>query len=334
MNIYEVAKRAGVSTATISRVLNNAPGVSPDTRAKVRAVMEECDYQPNAFARGLGLNTMSTIGLMCADVADPYLARAVSYLEKAFREKGYDSFLCCSGRAWNTRKSYMEMVLNRRVDGVVLIGSHFVENDKKKNAYILDAAQHVPVLMIGGALDAPGVYSVLCDDTAGMESMTGLVLENGAKHPVFLYSHASYSGLRKLKGFEQACRRAGIDIPEEAKAHLCSGNDTLDQVSRTLDEVRARYAFDAIIASEDLIAVGAVKYCKKHGLRVPEDVQVTGYNDSDIARACEPEITSLDNKLPSLCQRCVDTMMSALKKEEVPKQTVFSGEIQKRRSTK
>lgn len=137
MNIYEVAKKAGVSTATISRVLNNAPGVSPATRKKVQAVMDECGYQPNAFARGLGFNSMSTIGLMCADVADRYLARAVSCLEKGLREKGYDSFLCCTGREWGSRKACTEAVLSRHVDGLVLIGSHFIHEDAKMNAYIV-----------------------------------------------------------------------------------------------------------------------------------------------------------------------------------------------------
>ena len=97
MNIYDISRRAGVSIATVSRVLNNSPHVSENTRKKVMAVIEGCGYVPNAFARGLGLNSMQTIGLLCPDASDPYLAQALAFLERAFRSQGYDCLLTCTG---------------------------------------------------------------------------------------------------------------------------------------------------------------------------------------------------------------------------------------------
>ena len=97
MNIYDVSKHAGVSIATVSRVLNGNPNVSERTREKVLHVMDELGYTPNVFARGLGLDTMQTIGIMCSDSSDPYLAGAIYYLEQELRRNGYDSLLCCSG---------------------------------------------------------------------------------------------------------------------------------------------------------------------------------------------------------------------------------------------
>ena len=87
MNIYDISRRAGVSIATVSRVLNNSPHVSEATRKKVMAVIEGTGYVPNAFARGLGLNTMKTIGLLCPDASDPYLSQALTFLERAFRQQ-------------------------------------------------------------------------------------------------------------------------------------------------------------------------------------------------------------------------------------------------------
>ena len=97
MNIYDVSNKAGVSIATVSRVLNGNAKVSSATRNKVLDAMKELDYTPNVFARGLGLNTMKTIGIMCIDSSDIYLANAVYYLEQELRKHGYDSILCCSG---------------------------------------------------------------------------------------------------------------------------------------------------------------------------------------------------------------------------------------------
>ena len=97
MNIYDIAELAGVSIATVSRVVNDSPMVSEKTKQRVRKVMEENNYTPNVFARGLGLDSMKTVGLMCPNVADAYMARAVAYLEQNLKEYGYDCILYCSG---------------------------------------------------------------------------------------------------------------------------------------------------------------------------------------------------------------------------------------------
>ena len=97
MNIYDVSAKAGVSIATVSRVLNGNQSVSAKTRDKVLRVMDELGYTPNVFARGLGLNTMKTIGIMCTDSSDMYIANAIFYLQRELRNNGYDSMLCCTG---------------------------------------------------------------------------------------------------------------------------------------------------------------------------------------------------------------------------------------------
>ena len=97
MTIYDISEKAGVSIATVSRVLNGSSSVSEKTKQKVLDVINQCEYTPNAFARGLGLNTMKTIGVMCADSSDLYLAKAIYYIEQKLRVNGYDSILCCTG---------------------------------------------------------------------------------------------------------------------------------------------------------------------------------------------------------------------------------------------
>ena len=110
INIYDVSKKAGVSIATVSRVLNGNTRVSEKTRDKVINAMKELDYTPNVFARGLGLNTMKTIGIMCIDSSDIYLANAVYYLEQELRKYNYDSILCCTGKDYNNKKNYLELL--------------------------------------------------------------------------------------------------------------------------------------------------------------------------------------------------------------------------------
>ena len=104
MTIYDISEKAGVSIATVSRVLNGSSNVSEKTKKKVLDVIHQYEYTPNAFARGLGLNSMNTIGLLCADSSDLYLAKAIYYIEQLLRQNGYDSILCCSGYELESKK--------------------------------------------------------------------------------------------------------------------------------------------------------------------------------------------------------------------------------------
>ena len=164
MNIYDISRRAGVSIATVSRVLNNSPHVSENTRRKVMEVIEGTGYVPNAFARGLGLNTMKTIGLLCPDTTDPYLSQALNFLERAFRQQGYDCLLSCTGKELPARQQGVELLKSRHVDGIVLMGSSFIEDNPADNDYIRDAAKSVPVVLLNGSFPCENVYGVLCDD--------------------------------------------------------------------------------------------------------------------------------------------------------------------------
>ena len=109
MTIYDISKRAGVSIATVSRVLNGSANVKPKTRKKVMEVIEQCGYTPNAFARGLGLNTMNTIGILCVDSSDLYLSKAVYYIEQNLRAGGYHAVLCCTGYDLESKKASLSL---------------------------------------------------------------------------------------------------------------------------------------------------------------------------------------------------------------------------------
>ena len=140
MTIYDISEKAGVSIATVSRVLNGSNNVSEKTKKKVLDVINQYEYTPNAFARGLGLNTMKTIGIMCADSSDPYLAKAIYYIEQKLRANGYDSILCCTGYDLDTKSSSMNLLITKKVDGIILVGSNFIYEKEDDNKYILGAA--------------------------------------------------------------------------------------------------------------------------------------------------------------------------------------------------
>ena len=153
MTIYDISEKAGVSIATVSRVLNGSSNVSEKTKKKVLDVINQYEYTPNAFARGLGLNTMKTIGIMCADSSDLYLAKAIYYIEQKLRANDYDSILCCTGYELGTKMSSMNLLITKKVDGIILVGSNFIYERESDNKYIADAAMQVPVMLLNADLE-------------------------------------------------------------------------------------------------------------------------------------------------------------------------------------
>ena len=335
MNIYDISRRAGVSIATVSRVLNNSPHVSENTRKKVMAVIEGTGYVPNAFARGLGLNTMKTIGLLCPDASDPYLSQALTYLERAFRQQGYDCLLSCTDKELQARQQGVELLKSRHVDGIVLMGSSFIEDIPSDNDYIRDAAQSVPVVLLNGAFPCDNVYGVQCDDQRAVKEATLSLLESGCKRILCLYHSNNYSGRKKLAGYRDAHAQFGRAVDEKLLCYFDHDKGSVHQVCETLLQLeREGLAFDAVLASEDILAVGALKYAKAAGKRVPEEMSIVGYNNSSLCVCTEPELTSVANKLLAICEHIAATMMGVLEGKEMPQKTIFTGELIKRGTTR
>lgn len=204
MTIYDISKKAGVSIATVSRVLNGSDKVRPATRKKVMDIIEKYDYTPNAFARGMGLHSVQTIGILCADSSDLFLAKAVYYLEQELQSNGYESLLCCTGYNLDIKKNYLNLILSKKVDGIILVGSNFIGTNEEENQYIKDVSAQVPIMLLNASFDYPNVYSTLCDDYTSMFEATVSMLDAGIEDILYLYNSNSYSGVKKLGGFRAA----------------------------------------------------------------------------------------------------------------------------------
>ena len=331
MNIYDVSEKAGVSIATVSRVLNGNPNVSEPTRQKVLNVMKEIGYTPNVFARGLGLNTMHTIGIMCADSSDPFLANAVYYLEQNLRKCGYDSFLCCTGYDLINKQKYLQLLLSKRVDAIILVGSSFLEASKKDNSYITAAAETIPVMVINGYINHPNIYCTLCDDYQAVYDVVNHLVEQNRKSILYLYTSRSYSGLQKLSGYKNSINSNNLPIREELM--LVCPNDILQTKDILIEQYEKGLRFDAVVASEDQLAVAAIKFAKQKGLSVPEDFAIVGYNNSILSSCTDPEITSIDNHVETLCMTTISTLMRVLDGNDVPNKTTISNDIVLRETT-
>lgn len=332
MNIYDISKAAGVSIATVSRVINGSSSVTEKTKQKVLSVIEEYGYTPNAFARGLGLNTMQTIGIMCPDSSDPYLADAIYYLERELRQNNYDSILCCTGYQLSTKEKYLKLLLSKRVDAVILIGSNFIEANDKNNKYIYDASKEVPVILLNGYLEGANIYSTSCDDYQAVYDAVSSLINSGIHKILYLFHSLSYSGIKKLNGYKAAMTAHNLELKEE---YMQQFSGTIHETKDFLLKLREDgVEFDAIVTSDDSLAVSAIKYAKACNISIPSQLSIIGYNNSIMAECCEPELTSVDNKVETLCIQSVSTLMRVFENSNVPAKTMFSADIVKRATTR
>lgn len=189
-------------------------------------------------------------------------------------------------------------------------------------------------MIINAALDGDNIYCTLCDDRLAVYDATIALQSSGHKNILFLYNAKSYSGNKKLEGFITAQEEVlGADFDREAYVHYLSGS--ISTVKQALDQLYQNgLGFDAIITADDSLAIGALKFARTHNFKIPNEFSIIGYNNSIIAECCDPELTSVDNKLEAVCHHCVNTLMDVLQNEEMPNRTVFSAEIIKRGTTR
>ena len=334
MTIYDISKKAGVSIATVSRVLNGSTNVKPKTRKKVMDIIEQYGYKPNAFARGLGLNSMKTIGILCADASDLYLAKAIYYIEQNLRENGYNSVLCCTGYEVAGKQKSLNLLLSQHVDAVVMIGSNFIMNNDEDNQYIRDAAASVPIMLLNADFDCSNVYCTLCDDYKATQDATEKMIKSGVKDILYLYNSNSYSGLKKLAGFQNALLTNDLPLKKQLQQCFKGSHEDIDGVKTFVEGLYNKgLRFEGIVTSDDFLAVGSMNFARANHIKVPGELQIIGYNNSILSHCSEPELSSIDNRLEDMCTQLVKTLIGTLTSNEMPQKTIFSGELIKRGST-
>ena len=335
MNIYDVSKKAGVSITTVSRVINGSDKVSEATRRRVLAVIEESGYTPNAFARGLGLDTMHTVGILMVDPSDPNacasFTQSLGSLQRELRRYNFDSVLYCVGYDMRDKAETLRVMCARRLDAVIILGSFFIENNPKDNQCIVEAARLMPVFLINGSLDAENVYSFLCDDRQSACDATAALIASGCRRILFLHQGDSLSERRKREGYCDALARAGL-AADGALVRICplginEGADFVGALARDL-------SFDAVLATEDTIAMSVLKYANRNRIAVPEELSLIGYNNTLLAECCHPTLSTVDNNTEAACVMAVSALMQVLRGVKTPARTTVSSELVFRQSTR
>ncbi len=187
--------------------------------------------------------------------------------------------------------------------------------------------------MLNADFDCENVYCSLCDDFKSTMQATSYLIETGVEDILYLYNSKSFSALRKLSGYQSALTQKGLPLRMEYMQYFPGSHANLPAIADFLADLDSSLQYRGVVAADDNLAIGAVKFAHKKGLSIPSELSIVGYNNSILSTCCEPELTSVDNRLETLCHHIVKTLIGILSNKEMPQKVIFSGELIKRGTT-
>jgi LacI family transcriptional regulator len=303
-SITDVARLAGVSTATVSRVVSSAGyPVSPATRARVLDAARTLDYVPNALAQGLLKSTVPVVGVIVHDITDPYFAEVVRGVEDAAAPAGYLVITCSSDRIAEREHSYVRLLRSMRAASLIFAASG--SDDPALND---DLRKHVAAMRAYGAAvvhlspHAFGEPEVSIDNAGGVASMVAALVGLGHRQIAFLAGPTSfYVARQRLDGYRRGLEEAGLDFEERLVAS--TGFDR-EGGAQGVDMLLAGMApFTAVCAASDLLALGALHRLRQLGVDVPGDVSVAGFDDIEMAAMVAPSLSTVRLPLHEIGRR-------------------------------
>lgn len=286
ITIADVAREAGVSRQTVSRVLNNKGEIKPETLARVRAVIERLDYHPSSIARGLATRHTLTLGFIVPDIANPFFADISRGADDVAQQAGFSLLLCNTAEDPIREADLLRKLEQRSVDGVVLCSSRLPERD------LADLMKrHPAVVLVNRCL--PGSSAVCVDDAHGAGLLVRHLLRAGRRAIGCLAGPpVSYSSQERARGYAEALAAAGGHLAP-ALTIRCPSLDLEGGRHAARSLLAERPKTDAIVCHNDLVAVGALQACAELGRRVPDDVAVAGADDILLASLVTPALTTL-----------------------------------------
>jgi DNA-binding LacI/PurR family transcriptional regulator len=313
VNIKDIAKAANVSTATVSRVLNNQDVVAEKSRKRVQEAVERLNYSPNALARSLITRKTNIIGVLLPDIANIYSPLIVASLAGELERNGYNIFLCITDADASKERHFIEMLHKKRAEGMIFLGPRRMDPDGDQK--IIRTAGQMPVVMVDYA-PSDEICCVRTDEEAGAYAAAEYLIRTGHKRIAFLNGPAEFTTYHhKLAGFQKAMKDYRLE--ENLKHHITvqpyfsggfdGANAILDMPDRPT----------AIFSAGDQIAIGAYRAFYSRGMRIPDDISIVGFSGTQVSENIFPPLTTI-NQYPYENGIKAAEMMAGLLRGEKP----------------
>lgn len=312
VGIKDVAREAGVSTTTVSYVLNHKSSetISAETSQRVMNAVAKLNYVPNLNARSLSSRKTNLIGVVIPQTepgkefmfSNPFYGELLSSVEYTARKHGYHLLL--SGP--QSDQSYSSIARNRGVDGIIIVGSYPTHSLGELRQL------SIPVVLVDTYVKDPVFHTIGIDDRLGGQLATHHLIEQGHRHIAFVSGAVSEQGVmqKRFLGYMDALNEAGIPVKEQ---HLYFGTVGLDFALSVPQEMTRRGSVEtAAFAAADILGAGLIKGLRKLGKRLPDDFSIVGFDDLDIARVCDPSLTTIRQDISAKGRHAVQLILDAL----------------------
>ncbi len=302
--IQEVAKMAGVSVATVSRVLNHSEAVSSTTRDKVQAVINQLNYQPNLLGRNLRRSETRMILVLLQNMSNSFYSKVVKGMEDVAHNNGYNVLICNTNTDTELENVYLDFLKNKLVDGVIFTSPAMDKDDFNQ------LAKCYPVVLCNE--NKPGIEApviTIDNEAAGYEAANHLI-RLGHEKIGMISVNAVCSSNARIQGYKRAIIEAGLEVNDGYIVNQTfSYKGGIRGIKQLFD---LREPPTAVFCISDIIAVGAIKELKRKGLNVPQDVAVIGFDNNSIAPMYEPSITTIAQPRYDIGRKAMEIMLQRI----------------------
>lgn len=323
ITIKDIARELGISPSTVSRALKDHPDISQATRDAVNELAERWNYRPNPIALSLKSGSSKTIGVIIPDVVHYFFSTVISGIEDIVYQRDYNMILCQSNEMWEHEVKNIRTLLSSRVDGI-LASVAKTTTDFSHYRNILE--KDMPLVFFDRAVEELKTDSVVIDDEAGAYKAVNHLLRTGKKQIVHLAGPPHLAiALHRLEGYTRAMKEYRL-TPSKDDILRC---DDIESAERMIPGMLKRTPRpDAFFAVNDLTAAQTMMIVKRHGLRIPEDIAVVGFTNSQIATLTDPGLTSVDQKGFQMGQEAARLLIDRIEKPRGPIQNkVITSEL-------
>ncbi len=306
VTIDDIARLAGVSKATVSRVLNNkAEGVSTDTRKMIQKLIDDLEYKPNLLARGIVTSKTKTIGLILPDITNPFFPELVKAVEDCASKNGYTVIFGNTDFSLEKEQNYISTFIAKRVDGVILTSTvddnSIIHNKFKK--------YNVPCVLLDRTMKNMDYDAgVFFDNQYALYISCEYLIKHGNKKIAFISGPAAVSTSReRIEGYKMALGQYGIEFDQR---FIKYGNFTLDSGYKAIwDLHNDGIEFTGVLASNDIMAIGAMKALKELKYKIPDDIEVIGFDNIEFASMTEPPLTTIQQPTYEMGQKATEFLL-------------------------
>lgn len=313
VTLEDIARMADVSKATVSRVLNGSDkGVGEETRRRVQQVIDELDYRPNLLARGVDVSKTRTLGIIVPNLTNPFFSSLVQSLEGQARRRKYTALICTSGESAELEEACISVLITKQVDGVLLVSvmpdqTQFHFRFQKYNIPCVVIDRKMPQMEQGG-----GIY---VDNEYAFFTAAEHLIRNQHRRIAFLSGPLGVATSKeRVEGYRYALSSHGIPVDPQL---ILTGEHAISfgyEAVMTLHQ--KQIPFSAVLAGSDVIAIGAIQALKKLQVRIPEEVEVIGFDNISFSELVEPPLTTMEQPVEELAGCAVEMLMQLV--EGVP----------------